>query len=105
MDELTTLPAFQAINEALQSTGAPLKVVSGYIGRVTVSVPWSALLKENCKVEISGLAVSIAPYSVPYQNDDEQGMYVLYTYCACTCAHYTVSCIYMYLYTHVNKCI
>ena len=60
----------QAVNEALQSTGAPVKVLSGYIGHVTVSVPWSALFKENCRVEISGLALSVAPYSVPYQNDE-----------------------------------
>ena len=58
------------MNEALQSTGAPVKVISGYIGHVTVSVPWSALLKENCHVEISGLALSVAPYSVSYQNEE-----------------------------------
>ena len=59
------------MNEALQGTGAPLKVLSGFIGRVTVSVPWSALLKENCKVEISGLALSVAPYTVPTQTDEQ----------------------------------
>ena len=63
------------MNEALQSAGAPLKVLSGYIGHVTVSVPWSALLKENCKVEISGLALSVAPHTLPHQTD-EQGEYI-----------------------------
>ena len=64
----------QAVNEALHSTGAPVKVLSGYIGHVTVSVPWSALFKENCKVEISGLALSVAPYSAPYQSDEGASM-------------------------------
>ena len=59
------------MNETLQSAGAPLKVLSGYIGHVTVSVPWSALLKENCKVEISGLTLSIAPHTLPHQTDEQ----------------------------------
>ena len=45
----------------LQETGAPVKVISGYLGCVTVTVPWTALLKDNCKVEISGLALCVAP--------------------------------------------
>ena len=68
------------MNEALQNTGAPLKVLSGYIGHVTVSVPWSALLKENCKVEISGLALSVAPHTLPSQTE-EQGKHT------CVCMH------------------
>ena len=67
------------MNEALQSAGAPLKVLSGYIGHVTVSVPWSALLKENCKVEISELALSVAPHTPPHQTD-EQGEHVIVHY-------------------------
>ena len=51
----------QAINEALQGTSAPVKVLSGYFSRVTVSVPWTALLKDSCTVEISGLSLSVIP--------------------------------------------
>ncbi len=53
----------QAINESLKGVGAPVQVVSGYIECVTVSVPWSALLKDNCKVELSGLTLTVAPHS------------------------------------------
>ena len=54
-------------------SSAPVRVLSGYIGRVTVSVPWTALLKDSCKVEISGLALSIVPYIAPSAAADEQG--------------------------------
>lgn len=40
----------------------PVRVVSGFIECVTVSVPWAALLKESCVVELSGLTVSVAPH-------------------------------------------
>ena len=51
----------QAINDALEGTGAPVQVVSGYLGRVTISVPWSALMSESCRVEVSGLTLSVMP--------------------------------------------
>lgn len=51
----------EAINEVLSETGAPVKVVSGYLGCVTVSVPWTALLKDSCKVEVSELTLCVAP--------------------------------------------
>ena len=63
----------QAINEVLVGTSAPVRVVSGYIGHVTVSVPWTALLKDSCKVEISGLALSIVPHIAPSTTTDEPG--------------------------------
>ena len=40
----------------------PLRVVSGFIECVTVSVPWAALLKESCVVELCGLTVCVAPH-------------------------------------------
>lgn len=51
----------QAINEALEGTGAPVQVVSGYLGRVTISVPWSALMSDSCRVEVTGLMLSVMP--------------------------------------------
>ncbi len=59
------------MNEALEGTGAPLKVLSGYIGRVTVSVPWTALLKDSCKVEVSGLTLSVMPL-IASRSSEEQ---------------------------------
>ena len=51
----------QAINEALEGTGAPVQVVSGYLGQVTISVPWSALMSDSCRVEVTGLTLSVMP--------------------------------------------
>ncbi len=43
-------------------TGAPVRVLAGYLGRVTVSVPWAALLTDSCKVEIGELSLTVAPH-------------------------------------------
>ena len=51
----------QAINEALDGTSAPVQVVSGYLGRVTISIPWSSLMNDSCKVEVAGLTLSVMP--------------------------------------------
>ena len=55
--------------------GAPVQVLSGYIERVTVSVPWAALLKDNCKVELSGLNLTIAPHA-SFKMEEYSGYYV-----------------------------
>lgn len=55
---------FQAINSAVENVGVPVHVVSGFIECVTVSVPWAALLKESCVVELAGLTVCVAPHRV-----------------------------------------
>ncbi len=38
-----------------------MRVLAGYLGRVTVSVPWAALLTDSCKVEIGDLSLTVAP--------------------------------------------
>jgi autophagy-related protein 2 len=58
----------ESINEVLDEMSAPVHIVSGYIGRITVSIPWSALMKENCIVEVSGLNVTIKPSGYYYGN-------------------------------------
>ena len=60
----------QAINESLEGTGAPVQVVSGYLGRVTISVPWSALMSDSCRVEVTGLTLSVMPCIGPSLGDD-----------------------------------
>ena len=53
----------QAINDSLKWVGAPVQVLAGFIECVTVSVPWAALLKDNCKVELAGLTLTVAPHA------------------------------------------
>jgi hypothetical protein len=59
---ITNVPLnVEAVNEALEGTGAPVQVVSGYLGRVTISVPWGALMSDSCRVEVTGLMISVMP--------------------------------------------
>lgn len=59
---ITNVPLkVEAINDTLEGTGAPVEVVSGYLGRVTISVPWSSLMSDSCKVEVTGLMLSVMP--------------------------------------------
>ena len=59
-----TSALFQAINNVVENAGVPVRVVSGFIECVTVSVPWAALLKESCVVELAGLTIRVAPHRV-----------------------------------------
>ncbi len=47
------------INQMLEETEAPVEFVDGYIQELSVTVPWSNLLKENCFFEIHGLTVTL----------------------------------------------
>ena len=61
----------QTINEALEEVSAPIQVVSGYIGQITVSIPWSSLMRSSCKVEVSGLTVTVTPSQSCYGGQGE----------------------------------
>ncbi|KAL7978365.1 hypothetical protein Chor_014904 [Crotalus horridus] len=50
-----------SVNEFLQSVGAPLEVLDGFIDSIAVTIPWSALVTENCTVEVSGLQITCRP--------------------------------------------
>jgi len=52
---------FQMLNESLQNTNAPVRIVSGCIGEVKLTIPWKALIRDNCQVQISGLKLVITP--------------------------------------------
>jgi len=39
----------------------PLEIVDGYIGNITVTVPWSALVSDNTLIDISDLELTIKP--------------------------------------------
>jgi len=49
------------LNEALEASGVPLEIVDGYIGSITVTIPWSALVNDNTVIDISDLELTIKP--------------------------------------------
>ena len=40
-------------------TQVPIELMDGYIGQLSVSVPWSNLLNDNCQFVIDGLTVTL----------------------------------------------
>ncbi|XP_018409817.1 PREDICTED: autophagy-related protein 2 homolog A [Nanorana parkeri] len=50
-----------SVNELLDSAGAPLEIIDGFIGSISVTIPWSALVTENCTLEVSQLQVTCRP--------------------------------------------
>lgn len=39
----------------------PMEFVDGYIEQMSISVPWSALLKDSSNIEVRGLNITIQP--------------------------------------------
>uniref|UniRef100_A0A671P6K1 Autophagy-related protein 2 homolog A-like n=1 Tax=Sinocyclocheilus anshuiensis TaxID=1608454 RepID=A0A671P6K1_9TELE len=65
-----------AVNELLESLGAPLEIVEGFVNSITVTIPWAALVSEHCTLEITGLQITCRPKyrtSEFYGNWDSQG--------------------------------
>lgn len=52
---------FQAINDDLQSLGVPVELVDGFVDCISVSIPWSALIQDSTKLEVSGLELTLQP--------------------------------------------
>lgn len=50
-----------SVNEQLELLGAPLEIIDGFISAISVTIPWSALVTENCTVEVTGLQVTCRP--------------------------------------------
>ncbi|XP_032871105.1 autophagy-related protein 2 homolog A [Amblyraja radiata] len=50
-----------SLNELLDSLGAPLEITDGFIGSILVTIPWSALITDNCTVEVTGLQLTCRP--------------------------------------------
>ncbi|XP_044125665.1 autophagy-related protein 2 homolog A [Bufo gargarizans] len=50
-----------SVNDLLDSAGAPLEIVDGFIGSISVTIPWSALVTENCTLEVSELQITCRP--------------------------------------------
>uniref|UniRef100_A0A6B2EBD1 Autophagy-related protein 2 n=1 Tax=Phlebotomus kandelakii TaxID=1109342 RepID=A0A6B2EBD1_9DIPT len=51
----------EALNELCQSQGWALEVIEGYLGSVTVNIPWNALMTEDSFIEVSGLYLALKP--------------------------------------------
>uniref|UniRef100_A0A8C1CVW3 Autophagy related 2A n=1 Tax=Cyprinus carpio carpio TaxID=630221 RepID=A0A8C1CVW3_CYPCA len=65
-----------AVNELLDSLGAPLEIVEGFVNSIAVTIPWAALVTEHCTLEVTGLQITCRPKyrtSEFYGNWDSQG--------------------------------
>ncbi|XP_066279882.1 autophagy-related protein 2 homolog B-like isoform X2 [Branchiostoma lanceolatum] len=62
-----------SLNEVLEGTNAPVEMIDGYIGSISVAVPWSALLNDNCTMEIKGLEVTLQPKYRPENSNSMPG--------------------------------
>ena len=40
---------------------APIEILDGFVGSLSVFIPWTNLFRDNCRLEISGLNVTVAP--------------------------------------------
>lgn len=52
---------FQALNELGDSQNWPLEIVDGQMQEITVTIPWSTLLKDDSIVEVNGLSLTVQP--------------------------------------------
>ena len=53
--------ASQSLNELLETADAPVEVIEGFIQTISLTVPWAALLQENCALEVRGLEMVFRP--------------------------------------------
>jgi len=59
---ITTSPfVSQSLNELLETADAPVEVIEGFIQTISLTVPWAALLQENCALEVRGLEMVFRP--------------------------------------------
>uniref|UniRef100_A0A4W4GAP6 Autophagy related 2A n=1 Tax=Electrophorus electricus TaxID=8005 RepID=A0A4W4GAP6_ELEEL len=47
-----------AVNELLESLGAPLEIVEGFVRSIAVTIPWAALVTDHCTLEVTGLQIT-----------------------------------------------
>uniref|UniRef100_A0A3Q1ECY8 Autophagy related 2B n=1 Tax=Acanthochromis polyacanthus TaxID=80966 RepID=A0A3Q1ECY8_9TELE len=50
-----------SLNELLETADAPFEVTEGFIQTISLTVPWAALLQENCALEVKGLEMVLRP--------------------------------------------
>ncbi|XP_072929775.1 autophagy-related protein 2 homolog A [Epargyreus clarus] len=51
----------EALNELGDAQSWPLEIVDGHMQEITVTIPWSTLFKDDSKVEINGLSLTVQP--------------------------------------------
>lgn len=49
------------MNELLESLGAPLEIVEGFVQSISVTIPWAALVTDHCTLEVTGLQITCRP--------------------------------------------
>ncbi|XP_069036336.1 autophagy-related protein 2 homolog A isoform X2 [Lepisosteus oculatus] len=62
-----------SVNELLESVGAPLELVDGFVSSIAVTIPWAALVTDHCTVEIQGLQLTCRPKYRTSTTWDSQG--------------------------------
>ncbi|KAI0241927.1 hypothetical protein LSAT2_015473 [Lamellibrachia satsuma] len=60
-----------SLNEALENFNAPVEVVDGFIGGISVSIPWSALVSDNTVIEVHNLELTIQSKRRPEHTDGQ----------------------------------
>ncbi|GBP70052.1 Autophagy-related protein 2 homolog A [Eumeta japonica] len=51
----------EALNELGDTQNWPLQIVDGYMQEISVTIPWSTLLKDDSIVEVNGLLLTVQP--------------------------------------------
>ncbi|XP_064622147.1 autophagy-related protein 2 homolog B-like isoform X2 [Lineus longissimus] len=50
-----------ALNELLENSHVPVEIVDGYVSKINVGIPWSALNNDSTTMEIHGLELTLQP--------------------------------------------
>uniref|UniRef100_A0A8D8U0S0 Autophagy-related protein 2 n=3 Tax=Cacopsylla melanoneura TaxID=428564 RepID=A0A8D8U0S0_9HEMI len=51
----------QGLNELAEQQSLPLEFVDGYIGEMSVSIPWATILRDSSYVQITGMVITVQP--------------------------------------------
>ncbi|KAI1898687.1 hypothetical protein AGOR_G00074940 [Albula goreensis] len=62
-----------AVNELLESVGAPLEIVDGFVSSIAVTIPWAALVTDHCTLVVTGLQLTCRPKYRTSGSWDSQG--------------------------------
>uniref|UniRef100_A0A8C9U906 Autophagy related 2A n=1 Tax=Scleropages formosus TaxID=113540 RepID=A0A8C9U906_SCLFO len=62
-----------AVNDLLESVGAPLEMVDGFVSSIAVTIPWAALVTDHCTLVVTGLQLTCRPKCRTSGGWDSQG--------------------------------
>ncbi|XP_037027616.1 autophagy-related protein 2 homolog B [Bradysia coprophila] len=51
----------QSLNELCESQGWNIEVVGGHIGKISVNVPWNAMMQQDSQFDVSNLCITLRP--------------------------------------------